>query len=339
MAFKVSYRGNNGAQQSIIIDAASRPQLFAELQKRGISAIRVEETTGKPKKAKPSPSTPSARKPSPLRGLLAGLLVISLAVAAWFYLLPTLEQVKAKKDKKPSLIAEVAPEIAEPTQEVEEEPVAVPDDPNWKYEDGRKLPKDAYKDERGVWRHPGGQRVYDETAPVTTHKYKPKVLFKHRSENMIGGLLSIRPGSAVAGTEVYNHKAFLEDFLESCKEPVEYLDTDTPQERALKQEVELVKQELLERFRNGEDIAEILSETRSELQRLGEVSKLMQDEVRNALRDGSLSDEDVEDYVRAANIVLESKGANPISINPLSVSNIRLHMREYGHIVEPEEVQ
>ena len=40
MAFKVSYRGNNGAQQSIIIDAASRPQLFAELQKRGISAIR-----------------------------------------------------------------------------------------------------------------------------------------------------------------------------------------------------------------------------------------------------------------------------------------------------------
>ena len=29
MAFKVSYRGNNGAQESIIIDAASRPQLFA----------------------------------------------------------------------------------------------------------------------------------------------------------------------------------------------------------------------------------------------------------------------------------------------------------------------
>ena len=114
MAFKVSYRGNDGAQESIIIDAASRPQLFAELQKRGISAIRVEETSGKPKKAKPSPSTPSPHKPSPLRGLLAGLLVIALAVAAWFYLLPTLEHVKAKKDKKPALIAEVAPEIAEP---------------------------------------------------------------------------------------------------------------------------------------------------------------------------------------------------------------------------------
>lgn len=338
MAFKVSYRGNDGAQESIIIDAATRPQLFAELEKLGISAIRVEETTGKPKKAKPS--TPSARKPSPLRGLLAGLVVIALAVAAWFYLLPTIEQIKTKREKKTSRIAEATPEIAEPTP-VEEptEQAAVQDDPNWKYEDGRRLPKDAYKDERGVWRHPGGQRVYDETAPVTTHKHKPKVLFKHRSENMIGGLLSIRPGSAVAGTEVYNHKAFLEDFLESCKEPVEYLDTDTPQERALKQEVELVKQELLERFRNGEDIAEILSETRSELQRLGEVSKLMQDEIRNALRDGSLSDEDVEDYVRAANIVLESKGANPISINPLSISNIRLHMREYGHIVEPEDVQ
>ena len=120
MAFKVSYRGESGAQESIIIDAATRPQLFAELQKRGISAIRVEETTGKPKKAKPAPSTPSARKPSPLRGLLAGLIVIALAVAAWFYLLPTLEQVKAKKSKKPSLIAEVAPEIAEPTQEEEE---------------------------------------------------------------------------------------------------------------------------------------------------------------------------------------------------------------------------
>ena len=47
--------------------------------------------------------------------------MIALAVAAWFYLLPTLDQVKAKKDKKPSLIAEVTPEIAEPTpvEEVE----------------------------------------------------------------------------------------------------------------------------------------------------------------------------------------------------------------------------
>lgn len=125
MAFKVSYRGKSGGQESIIIEAESRSQLFAELQKRGISAIRVEETSGKAKKSKPAPAVPSARKPSPFRGVLAGLLVIALAVAAWFYLLPTLEQVKAKKDKKPSLIAEVAPEIAEPTP-VEEEPTPEP---------------------------------------------------------------------------------------------------------------------------------------------------------------------------------------------------------------------
>lgn len=94
MAFKVSYRGKSGGQESIIIEAESRSQLFAELQKRGISAIRVEETSGKAKKSKPAPAVPSARKPSPFRGVFAGLLVIALAVAAWFYLLPTLKEIK-----------------------------------------------------------------------------------------------------------------------------------------------------------------------------------------------------------------------------------------------------
>ena len=117
MAFKVSYRGESGAQESIIIDAATRPQLFAELQKRGISAIRVEETYCKPKKAKPAPSTPSPRKPSPFRGLFAGLIVIALAVAAWFYLLPTLEEIKETARKLASKT------IAEPSSQEKGEPV------------------------------------------------------------------------------------------------------------------------------------------------------------------------------------------------------------------------
>lgn len=109
MTFKASYRGKDGKVESLFIDAPTRAEVFAELKKRGISAIRVEEISGNPKKGRPS--TTSSRNPSPFRGILAGLFVIVLAVAAWFYLLPTLQQVKAKKDKKPSRIAEVQPVV------------------------------------------------------------------------------------------------------------------------------------------------------------------------------------------------------------------------------------
>ena len=207
----------------------------------------------------------------------------------------------------------------------------------WKYEEGRKLPKNAYKDERGVWRHPGGQRVFDERAPVTAHVHKPKVLFKHRSENMIGHLISIRPGASVAGTIDYHNKAFLDDFLTACKDPIEILETDTESDIALKKEMELVKKELIERYQAGENIGTILTETRKELQKIGEVTRLVEKEVKDAIRDESMTDDDVSSFIDSANKLLEKNGASPLRINPISIGNIRYNLRLRNKMKPKEE--
>lgn len=271
-----------------------------------------------PQKPKVTP-----KKPSPVRGIVAGAVVVVLACVAYFAFFSGDEKPqKETVEKERGRIKEVKPAAA-PTNV---QAAVVEKDLKWKYEDGRKLPIDAYKDEKGIWRHPGGQRVFDETAPECRPTHV-KELFKHYSENMIGGLVGARPGSTFAGTVRYNSPAFMEDFIESCKEPVELLETDTPRERALKLEVEKAKQELLERFRKGEDIAAILTQTRKELQKLGEVKRLMKEEVRKALADDSLTDAEVGDYINAANQLLESKGASPLRMNPVTVANIRYHFK------------
>lgn len=315
MAFKVSYRGNNGAQESIIIDAATRPQLFAELEKRGISAIRVEETTGKPKKARPS--TPSARKPSPLRGLLAGLLVISLAVAigAFLFLSKDVPEAQEKQEKKIGKITEVTPVKVEPAPV--EEKVEEPKKEKKGFEPAKPDPRlKTYRDERGILRYEGGLRVPGQrptAEPIVLGSHQPKI-FKHSAEEHISWLLEMKVGEPVIGDMTYGD-AFLKSFKESLDEPIEILDTDDEETRELKEAVIETKQELKERMEAGEDIAQIMTDTRNEFQRLGRFKHELQmqlHEIRNDTE--NYSDQDVEDFVSAANMMLKDHGIPPIKM-------------------------
>lgn len=324
MAFKVSYRGNNGAQQSIIIDAASRPQLFAELQKRGISAIRVEETTGKPNKAKPSPSTPSARKPSPLRGLLAGLLVISLAVAAWFYLLPTLEQVKAKKDKKPALIAQVAPETAEPGADSAQPiiPAVEKKVPFWEQANTNGFSEMQMR----KWRaHHMPPPAYTNDSALYESRL-PYEIFDHPSENKIAFYLVHTPGEGLVGTPTFGHR-FVNDFLKSLEHPIIVTKDDSPEDAQLKRDMIEVKIELKQRMDAGEDLADIMLETHNEYQRLARYKYDIEKELQDFRKRSDVTIEDVDDFVTAANILLDAKGIAPISLSPIAR---RMLMRRSG---------
>ena len=67
------------------LEAESREAVFKELAKRGITAIRIEQAKGKVKQRKASPK--SGGKPSGVfKGALAGIIVVAVAVGAWFYL-------------------------------------------------------------------------------------------------------------------------------------------------------------------------------------------------------------------------------------------------------------
>lgn len=136
-------------------------------------------------------------------------------------------------------------------------------------------------------------------------------IFKYRSDMEIAGLLMAQPGDMAIGDPEYD-KFFKQDFLKSLVDPAFPRDGDTEEERALKNAVTEVKAELKERYDAGEDLAKIMYDARKELRELGAYKQELEEEVRKRAKDGSLSAEDIDDLVTAANVMLESRGIAPI---------------------------
>ena len=126
MQFDVSYRSKDGRQETVRIEADSRQALFPELAKRGITAIRIQEATGKgkPAKSRASRTAGHAKSSAPMRGLLAGAIVVLAAIGAWFFLTRGTgngERGAENGPKKPAKISEATPAPA-PKPKAEEPP-------------------------------------------------------------------------------------------------------------------------------------------------------------------------------------------------------------------------
>lgn len=80
MTWNVTYRGKDGRQETIQIEAADRQGVFDELAKRGISAVRVEVANGKLKKR-----ADNSKSGGIVKGLVAGAIVVIAGVASIVY--------------------------------------------------------------------------------------------------------------------------------------------------------------------------------------------------------------------------------------------------------------
>ena len=74
MNFTVKYRDKSGDTALLVLDVPNKDAVWAELKKRGISALSVKEGVVKKRPSKKSGKTPSA-----MRGLIAGLFLIRKA--------------------------------------------------------------------------------------------------------------------------------------------------------------------------------------------------------------------------------------------------------------------
>ena len=105
--FTVQYRGPGGKTESVQIDAADRAGVFAELKKRGISAISVREGAAK-----------KSSSASPMRGLVAGLIVIICAIGIAIYLMPRAATTASEKERSSKKIKDVTPPMIDCRTEV-----------------------------------------------------------------------------------------------------------------------------------------------------------------------------------------------------------------------------
>lgn len=316
----VYFRDKNGSKASVVIEAEDRFGVFAELKKRGISAISVAEGVSdkKPRKA------PSSGAPFKGRGLIAAaLLVLVGGVAAW-WMWPEenkVEDIKkeAKKQIKATPVQPVKVKEEPKTESKVEESKRLSDN-------GSSIPDLVQKDERGIYRWPNGARWVDPNRKVVKFERKSRLstLFKHPCDRHIAAILESEPGQQFFGTVMYS-KNLKEDFYESLKTPYEFHKDTSPEDRALQIAVADAKRELKKRLDKGEDLVQILTEARNELERLGAYRNDIETIVSEHVRDDKVSEKDLADVVAAANKMLEKEGLPPVKVPSLVMRQVILN--------------
>ena len=121
------------------------------------------------------------------------------------------------------------------------------------------------------------------------------------------------------------------------EEPIKIEESDTPEEIELKQAVIEAKEELKKAMERGEDIEKIIVNSRRECQELARAKQMMMADVYAFVDKEAVTMDDVETYVKAANMLLESKGIAPIERSTLVDIKLRHKLDDYDHENEEDE--
>jgi len=181
----------------------------------------------------------------------------------------------------------------------------------------------------------GTGRPYTNQTEIARSKYD---CFEHPSEMHLAFLANTPIGQMVIG-EVDFDDDFMQDLQQALIDKIVINDDDDEDTIAIKQSVEDVKNELIELLKNGEDIAEILTNTRSELKQLGIYKEQLAEMIEDGQYSDGLSDEEVEDFVTAANIMLQEKGIEPLHFSKTTKMILRTKplMQEEYDLEETDE--
>ena len=273
------------------------------------------------------------KKPSPIRGIVAGGLVCVLAVGAYFAFFSGSEKPQVEKaEKERGRIKEVTPAAA-PKPKEQPKPKAyalqkrypelnIPD--SW----DKPYPPQAYRADGSLKRHSRYVTVITNSIPEWMKSVEERT-FKNIAERDIAMTLNMEPGDMLVGEYKYGEK-FVKDFLESLKTPVEFKDDDTEEQRAMKEWVIEAKKELKAKYDAGEDIAEIMNETRRQYQELGLYRVEIQQMVNKAMKEneGKFTEQDKIDLIKAANLMLEDRGSKPLALPESFVERVTHDVNE-----------
>ena len=281
-----------------------------------------------PLKAMIAPTSNASRKKQSKAGFkytqqviwaIVGFCILALAIV----LIPhdKVEE-QAKIGVKKSRIEDVTPSksrsaTSQPTPKVETE----------KERRLRKINEGIYTDERGIKRYANGSRVPVKPDVVVDLRNLKDRKFSFASERQIADVLMINPGERLIG-EIRYGEAFEEDFKNSLTNKIEFCEDDTEETVELKQAVIDTKADLAERMRKGESVAEIMAAARKEAQDIAAYRDSLKQQVNQLMEEGNLSEEDENDLFKAANAMLEQRGAKPLRMPSTLIKQLRQYMKE-----------
>ncbi len=322
MKFTVTYRRQDGSPAIEVVDAADRAAAVDSCRARGIVPSSVTEGG---RVASPS------RRPAWIKGAIAGAVVVIIACVAWFFLSPKPQPTPApapvhKKQAAPKPVATPKPR----PKPVETNAVAKPVTPKPVKVDPNARPEKVGEIVNGYIKLPSGRlhrirgEVTNDVSRTSVSKYE---IFEYHCENEIACFLTMTPGEGLVGDPRYNG-SFKAEFLKSLETPIVIGPDDDEYTRELKRAVRDTKIELKAALDRGEDIEQIMLDTRREMQDLHSYKRLLQDELSEYRKKEGVTDDDVEDFIKAANIMLAEKGITPLKVGPITRKRMELLMKE-----------
>lgn len=258
-----------------------------------------------------------------LKGLLAGAVVIVGAAVAWWLFVSDSGgrgTTRPVKGMKPALIKETAPQSSTNRVVVKKVVKEGPDKSARPTRVGEKV--------NGYVMLPDGTiHKMTGTAHSVTAMQDPSQIFDNGAENEIAALITMEPGEVIVGGP--DRETFTAEFLKSTAVPIIVKSDDPEEVKALKRAVNEVKADLKAAHDRGEDIVAIVEKTYDDFQRLAQYKEDLFNEVNDYSQKEEVTDEDVKDYLAAANKLLEEKGIAPLDDTAFIRAKI-----EYDHYVE-----
>ena len=241
----------------------------------------------------------------PVRGAIAGaIVVLGAAVAAWWLWPDTSAPVAEDGDGTAGRrIREVTPAAAPKAEE------AKPKDPPGYY-NGKKISDDN----RPPWMSPY-HRIIDY-GPIHTNTPSgaqiPFVdrVFEDGVDQQIGEMLLVEPGTMFHGPGAGSlYEDFDRNFLESLKVPIIVRQDDPEEVKAIKRAVIEVKADLKARMDAGENLQKIMEDNWREMRELGLYRNELDEQLDQiCAEDDSITEQELDDYVAAANRMLAERG-------------------------------
>ena len=332
MLFTVTYRNAAGASATEVVEAANRAECFSKCRAKGILPMGIEasRSDGKTRRSdrETRRSNDDARRSNrkTRRSVLVVVLVAAVLAGVGFWLWTTRSKVTMQvvdgKPKKTALAKEVKPaKAAEPKPAPAQEPPKQTLATVTTNEAGIPIDKNG----KPLWLYPPPpmHRPCVTTGTHSVQSIQEKV-FVHPSDQMVASLLMMQPGDVLVGESEDMFVGFKEQFLKSLETPIVIEDEDTDFVKELKAGVQEMRKELKARLDAGEDIEKTLVETRKELRSLGLYREELEGQLKEMGEDKTMTEQDMRDYVNAANMMLKERGAREIEMPEMLLRRLRL---------------
>ena len=308
----VYFRDKNGSKASVVIEAEDRSGVFAELKKRGISAISVTEgaSNKKPRKAEKKAGSPSKG-----RGLLAAaIVVLGAGLAVWWMM---------KGEEKGDLSVESSPKkvVSKHTKgSVSINQSRVDEKVELKKTSEEMLMEGLDTNKWKFVRNPVTGEEYISRILRPTEFIENKRLYTNQALNEIDAIMFGDMSDPLVGVSIDSR--FMDQLAKAFVNGVEEKAEDSEEVVARKEEMKSTLAMLKNALKNGEDVASIVEVALREHRKVAAFKDQMREE-RRIMRDSGASEQEIEEFEDACNKKLEEFGSSPMLTRRLAEEKIK----------------